>query len=175
MHYQIIAKIINTHGIKGEVKLLCNYQGKHFQGWKANMNLYFYDNSKNSYCKLIVNSLRTHKNYLLVTFFNFNTIDEVLFLKNKVLLIATSVLASKTNNIIWQDLKSYQVQMWKTSKVIGTIINFYDNNHSGLWEIKTSKNCFLLPNLPYFIKEIDEINRICYIILISGLVNDEIL
>ena len=71
-----IGKIVNTHGIKGEIRILSNFKYKN-EIFKIDNYLYI-DNIKYQ-----IKTYRRHKNYDMVTFNNFNNINDVLFLKNK--------------------------------------------------------------------------------------------
>ena len=73
-----IGKIVNTHGIKGELRIKDNLTTKQRMKYlKIGSNLIIDDN------KYLITSYRVHKDYDMVTFLGFNNINEVLFLKNK--------------------------------------------------------------------------------------------
>ena len=66
-----IGKIVNTHGIKGEVRILSDFEYKE-EVFKINNKL-IVDNNE-----LIIKSYRKHKNYDMVTFEGIDDINDVL-------------------------------------------------------------------------------------------------
>lgn len=72
MDYILVGKIINTHGIKGEVKIESNTDFDRFN--KGNV-LYIYFN--NEYIKVTIKSHRIHKEKDLVTFVGYEDINLV--------------------------------------------------------------------------------------------------
>ncbi len=65
MEYICIGKIVNTHGLKGEVKIesYSGFDSERYQ--KGNEIFIFYDNE---YLSFIVDTFRIHKNHPLVSF-----------------------------------------------------------------------------------------------------------
>lgn len=170
MQYLEIAKIINTHGLQGEVKVLCNYYGKNFQNWKAKQVVYLKNND--DYQALTISKVRPHQTYLLVTFENYNEIDSVLFMKNKGLAIVSE--AAVPNEFRFVDLMNYQVLDNKNDKFLGHVVALIDNNHSGLWEIKNEHGkSFYVPNNEFFIAHIDKEHKKVYLNLIAGMFDYE--
>lgn len=171
MQYLEIAKVINTHGLLGEVKVLCNYYGKNFTNWKTKQVIYLKNND--DYQPLTINSVREHKNFLLVTFENYQNIDSVLFMKNKSLAIISDEVNSESS-FSFENLVDYQVIDNQNEKVLGTIIALIDNNHSGLWQVKNEQGkTFYVPNDQFFIVRIDKNNKRVYLNLIPGMFDYE--
>ena len=71
-----IGKIVNTHGIKGELRILSNFSSKN-KVFIPQMPIYI-DNQKE-----IINSYRHHKMFDMITLKNYNNINEVLKYKGK--------------------------------------------------------------------------------------------
>ena len=73
-----IGKIVNTHGIKGELRIkddLNDIQRKEI--FKINSHLIILDTP------YLIKSYRRHKDYDMVSFEGFTNINEVMFLKGK--------------------------------------------------------------------------------------------
>ena len=78
MKYIIIGKIVNTHGIKGELRILSDFKYKD-KIFKKGFPLYIgYTKEKE-----IINTYRPHKQFDMVTFNNYNNINEVLKYKGE--------------------------------------------------------------------------------------------
>ena len=100
-----IGKIVNTHGIKGELRIkdnLTNNQKK--EVFKVGSNLII-DNKK-----YLITSYRVHKNYDMVVFKDFNNINEVLFLKGKKVYKEKSLLNLSGSDILDSELITYKVK-----------------------------------------------------------------
>ncbi len=76
-----IGTIVNTHGIKGELRILSDNNDLEIKFQEKNKILYFDENNKIK--ELIINSMRFHKKFVLLTFNEYNNINDVEFLKGK--------------------------------------------------------------------------------------------
>ena len=73
MEYIYIGGLVNTHGIKGEVRILSDFKYKN-DVFKHGFNLYIGKDK----IKETINTYRVHKNYDMVTFIGINDINDVL-------------------------------------------------------------------------------------------------
>ena len=100
-----IGRIVNTHGIKGELRIksdLTTTQKKEI--FKIGSNLVIDD-------KLyLITSYRTHKDYDMVTFRGFNNINDVLFLKNKKVYKLKEEINLCDDDILDSELVTYKVR-----------------------------------------------------------------
>ena len=78
MKFIYIGRIVNTHGIKGELRILSDFKYKD-KVFKKDFKFYI-GKDKEEY---IVNTYRHHKVFDMVTFNGYNDINEVLKLKGK--------------------------------------------------------------------------------------------
>ena len=78
MKFINIGKIVNTHGIKGELRILSDFKYKD-KVFKKNFKFYIGKDKE----ELIVNSYRHHKIFDMVTFNDLNDINLVLKYKGK--------------------------------------------------------------------------------------------
>ena len=76
--YVYIGKIINTHGIKGEVRILSHFEKKELV-FKNGMSFYIGELKK----EFKVVDYRPHKNFDMVTFEGIQSINDVLVYKGK--------------------------------------------------------------------------------------------
>lgn len=72
-----IGKIVNTHGIKGELRLLSRFPYKD-KVFIKEMNIYI--DKKN---REVINTYRRHKNFEMITLVGYSNINEVLKYKGK--------------------------------------------------------------------------------------------
>ncbi len=93
-----IGVIVNTHGIKGEVRLISNFDYKD-RVFKIGNILYTKDNEE-----LIINSYRKHKNYDMITFNGINDIKDVLKYKGQNVYFDKDKLELNDNEYLDDDL-----------------------------------------------------------------------
>lgn len=148
-----VGKIVNTHGIKGEIRILSDFEYKNrvFVPGK-------YIIIKG--VKYIINSYRIHKNFDMITFGEFNNINEVLpFIGSKVF-VERSGLDLNDDEYLLSDLIGMKVLI--NDIEIG-IINDYNNGINPLLEVKKDNNTYYIPIKGEFIKNVDLNNSIIYL------------
>lgn len=130
MEYVCIGKLVNTHGIKGEVKLLSNFEYKD-KAFVVGMNFYIGEDKE----KVTVNSYRHHKVFDMVTFKEYNYINDVLKFKNKLVYVLKPDLALDNNSI----LDRYYIGMnaYYEGVLVGKVNDIIDNNGYKLMLIGT--------------------------------------
>ena len=138
-----IGKIVSTHGIKGELRIISDFEYKD-KAFKVGTYLIIDDE------KYLIKSYRKHKNYDMVLFEGFNSINEVLFLMKKKVYIDSSYL--KLTEI--EDFNIY----YKEYKVNGNgkvlSIDETGNNYKIIRLLINNKEV-LVPYNEHFIKKID--------------------
>lgn len=146
MEYIYIGKIVNTHGIKGEIRILSNFEKKDLV-FKPGFALYIGTNLD----KEIIDTYRVHKNYDMVRLKGINNINEVLKYKGMKVYGKRSDLALNGTYLL-DDLIGMQVIC--DNECFGEVINIFDNNNNTLLEIKYQKN-YYIPYKSNYIKKID--------------------
>lgn len=144
MDYIFIGKIVSTHGIKGEVKIISDFFEKD-KIFKKGFKLYITP----LYHEEVINTYRVHKNYDLVTFNGYNDINEILKYIGMGVYIKRSDLALKEDEYLLSDLIGYAV--YDNNKLLGKVsgINF---NNNVLLKID---DIFYIPFIDEFIEEVD--------------------
>lgn len=154
-----IGKVVNTHGIKGEVRIVSNFKYKEMIFQKGN-HLYIDDDD------LTINTYRVHKNYDMVTFDGINDINDVLKYKGKEVYIDRSEYIFP--DILNEDLIGTEV--YGNGKLVGVLSSVVKNANQELLVIKNGENEYLVPYVDEFVKSITtdkiEIN------VIEGLLNE---
>lgn len=155
-----IGKIVNTHGIKGEVRIKSDISHKDLVFKKGN-NL-IVDNEL-----LEVNSYRIHKDFDMVTFLSINDINEVLKYKGKNVYIDKKDL--KENILFEEEYIGLEVY---SDHYIGIVEDILKNKIYNILVVKNNKKEYLIPNIDEFIKKIDIDNKKIYINEIEGLIDE---
>ena len=153
-----IGKIVSTHGIKGELKILSDFPYKD--------KVFVVDN------KIIIDdkeytikSYRVHKNFDMVTLDDYTDINEVLFLLKKDVYVSKDSLSFSDDEILDEDLITYKV-LTNTGKegIIKEIFKASETNK--IIRVLFDKEVLV----PYnFIKKIDKDKKEVTVELIDGM------
>ncbi len=139
-----IGRIVNTHGIKGEIRIISNFPYKN-QIFTIDNTIYI-DNKA-----YIIKTYRKHKNFDMITLNNFTNINEVLFLMNKDVYYDKNKLLLKDNEVLDSDLINYKVLT--KDKKIGIIKEiFYASSTNKILRILLDKEILIPFNSPQIIK-----------------------
>ena len=153
MNKVLLGKYVNTHGIKGEIRIKSHFPYKEKVFKKDNEIII----NNNTYQ---INSYRVHKDYDMVTLLGINSINDIPFPKNSKVYIERDKYLSK-KDYLDSDLIGFIVYNSKIEKEVSDI--FYLNNNKKL--IKTSSGY-----IPFeLIKNIDLENRKILIEDVDGL------
>ena len=141
-----IGKIVNTHGIKGELRIISNFSAKD-KVFIQNMPIYI-NNQKE-----IINTYRRHKMFDMITLKNYNDINQVLKYKGKKVYIAEQDLNLNKDEYILEELLGYKII--ENNELLGEVSDITYNNGNDLLTISGKKN-FYIPYNNNFIKEVDK-------------------
>ena len=155
-----IGKIVNTHGIKGELRILSNFPYKD--------KVFIIDN------KIIIDdkeytikSYRVHKEYDMVTLDNYHNINDVLFLKNKKVYYPQDKLDLNDDEVLDEELITYKVIT--TDNKEGFIKEiFFASPTNKIIRVMLDKEV-LIPLKSSMIKKIDKKNKTITIELMEGI------
>ena len=153
-----IGKIVSTHGIKGELKILSDFPYKD-KVFVVDKNLIIDDN------EYTIKNYRVHKNFDMVTLDDYNDINEVLFLLKKKVYVSKNDLNLGNNEVLDEDLITYKV-LTNTGKegIIKEIFKASETNK--ILRVLFDKEVLV----PYnFIKKIDKDKKEVTIELIDGM------
>ena len=149
--YYLVGRIINTHGIKGELRILSDFRHKD-KVFKVGMKFYVGKEKE----EFTVNSYRFHKIFDMVTFNGFNNINEVLYLKGRSVYINKEDLVLDDGEVYIEDLIGYDVIIGEKvlGKVTGVMYNSKANDILKVGDI-------LIPYVKDLIIKIED-NKIYY-------------
>ena len=119
MNKVVLGKYVNTHGIKGEIRIKSNFPFKS-RVFKVNNEIIIND------INYIIKSYRVHKDYDMVTLNNINSINDIPFSKNTKVYIDRDKYLSK-NDYLDSDLIGFIVYNSKIEKEVLDILYINDN------------------------------------------------
>lgn len=144
--YILIGKIINTFGIKGELKINSNFEYSD-RIFTKDFPIYIGINK----VKELVYTHRVHKNNDLVLFKGYSNINEVLKYKGENIYILRSDLNLAEDEYLLNDLIGFSV--YDDNKLLGSIISYEETPTNILLKVKGDKT-FYLPFIDNYIKEV---------------------
>lgn len=162
MNYVYIGEIVNTHGIKGEVRIISDFKYKK-EVFKKDFNLYIGDDKT----KLVINTYRIHKNYDMVTFIGINDINDVLDYKGKKVYINRDEI--EFSGILDTDIIGLEVI---TDKKIGIVKDIMKTKAHDILVVEENDSRYLIPYIKEFVDKIDLKNKKIYIKEIEGLIDE---
>ena len=149
--YVYIGKIVNTHGIKGELRLLSDFDKKDLV-FKTGVEIYIGEEK----VKEVITSYRHHKEFEMITLAGFNNINEVLKYKAKKVYVARETLQIKEGDYLLQDL--IDLEVYENEEKLGKVKEIVYNSLNPLIYIEGNKN-FYLPINNEYIKKVDLDNK----------------
>ena len=162
MKYIYIGKIVNTHGIRGELRLLSDFRYKD-KIFKKDMLIYI---GKDKLEEKII-SYRRHKQFDMICLDGYNNINDVLKYKGLSAFINKEDLILDEDKYLDEDLIGMDVII--DNKIIGKVDNI-EKNAQDLIVVKNKEREYLIPYNDYFVKRIDIDNKKIYINNIEGLI-----
>ena len=144
MNFVYIGVIVNTHALKGEVRIISDFEYKD-RVFKIKNSLYIGDLKSHEE----IESYRVHKNYDMVKFKGINNINDVLKYKGKKVYVLRNNLNLKSDEYLESDLIGLNAIF--EGKEIGTITDIINNNGYKLIKI----NDKLIPLKTNFIKKVN--------------------
>lgn len=160
MNKVYIGKIVNTHGIKGEIRLLSDFPFKD-KVFVVGNNILVDD------IEYKINSYRRHKMFDMITLDGYNNINDVLFLMKKKVYFDKDKLVLSDDEILDEDLIKFKVI--DEDRNIGKITEiFMASSTNKIIRVEFSYEVLIPYNSP-IIKSIDKEKKEIHVSLIGGM------
>lgn len=165
--YLEVGKLINTHGIKGEMKLeLWCDSIDYIKQFKT---LYMDEYGNDS---LTLLSARPQKNHAIVKFAEIRSIDEAENYKNKVLFGNRDDAEIDEDANYIQDLIGCSVVNVNTDEEYGSVVDVLNYGASDILDVESNGKHKFIPVIPDIIKEISTEAEIIRILPMKGLFDE---
>lgn len=165
-----IGKIVNTHGLRGEVKIV---------PWTDSADDFEYISNvfvkvKSEYKPLTIKNIKYQKSNLIVKFAEFDDINEILPYKGMTLYADRDELGELPEGVHYiVDLIGLDV-VTESGEMVGTIADVFNTGASDIYDVKRDgKKNLLLPVIDDVVKEIDIENGRVTVNVMEGL-DDEV-
>ncbi len=166
--YVSVGKILNFHGIKGDVKV--GYSKSQLDFFLSLDTVYV--NEDGNYLPLDIEYSKPHKNVIITKFKGFNSINDVIKLKGLLLFVEESVIRENLDEdeFLIDELVGLEVFDVESGKKLGFVIGVSNNGANDLISVKTnSKNISLVPFVKAIVPVVDLKNKKIMINNIEGL------
>ncbi len=159
--YLEAGKIVNTHGVRGELKIQPWADGPEFlKGFRK-----LYVDGK----PFEVISAKVHKGCVIAAFAGIDSIDSANLLRNKIVFIDREDAKLPKGAYFLQDLMGLTVIDDDTGKTVGELTDIMDMPASNIYVIKGENGEILVPAVPEFIKTVDTEDGFIRIRFIEGM------
>lgn len=165
-----VGKIVNTHSLKGEVKVISSTDFEEQRFEKGTELLITRGNQVVK--EVTVESYRTHKNNLLVKFVGIDSIEEAEKLKNLQIKIDSENIGElEENEYYFHEIIGCEV-FDENGKSLGEISEILTPGANDVWVIKSQNGKeILIPYIEDIVKKIDVENKKIDIEVMEGLID----
>jgi 16S rRNA processing protein RimM len=166
-----VGKIVNTHGIKGEVRVISKTDFPEERYKPGNQLFLFLPDTKEP-IELTVQSHRTHKNFDLLTFKGYENINEVEKFKNGILKVPESQLGPLDEGEFYFHEIIGCLVFTVDGKEVGKVNEILTPGANDVWVVKSlSGKEILIPYIEEVVKKVDVKEKIILIEPMEGLLS----
>ena len=168
--YLRVGKIINTQGLKGELKVEA-YTDFPDERFAINNSLYVGTDKDETMSKLIITGLRRHKQFYILSFKDYNDINQVLQFLNQFLWISSEEQHElEENAYYYHQIIGCNVATIAGEK-IGTVLDILETGANDVWVIKrVDQPDLLIPYIEDVVIKVDLDQQIITINPLAGLI-----
>lgn len=138
MKYVLIGKIVNTHGLRGEVRILSSFKYKD-KVFKNGMKIYI---GKDKICEEIT-SYRYHKIFDMITMNGYNDINQVLKYKGEYVFVNKEDVLLDEGQYLDEDIIGLNV--FVDGRLLGKVKKIEKHSVNEILVIKNDEKNYLVP------------------------------
>ncbi|MBQ3062122.1 MAG: 16S rRNA processing protein RimM [Clostridia bacterium] len=159
-------EIVNTHGVKGELKVMPFVEFKKLSKQVKSLNI-----GSKSYN---IVGVREHKNMILLTLEGVDTMDKAEALRGKVLTTSRDAVDLGEGHYFYSDIYGFEVYDERTEQVIGILDRIESFPGSDVYVIKTEEGReIMIPMVDAFDRGVDLEEECVYVETIGGMLEDD--
>lgn len=149
-----VGKVVGTHGIKGEIRIISDFQFKD-KVFVVGNSLVINDKD------YVIRSYRKHKNFDMVTLNDYNDINEVLFLVRNKVYFDKEKLNLSNEEVLDEDLLEFKVI--DKDGIVGKVVEvFLASPTNKIIRVMFDKE-YLIPVYSPMLKSVDKSNKCIYV------------
>lgn len=165
-----VGKIVNTHGLKGEVKVvrITDFEDRFEPG---NTLYFFYENSKDP-IQLKIQTHRMHKQFDLLQFESYDSINQVEDFKRGMLAISRDQTETLTDgDYYYYEIIGCNVETTE-GEALGEIVEVLAPGANDVWIVRrANQKDLLIPYIDQVVKEVDTVAKKVVIEPMEGLLS----
>ncbi|NTU16905.1 ribosome maturation factor RimM [Bacillus subtilis] len=167
-----VGKIVNTHGIKGEVRVISKTDFAE-ERYKPGNTLYLFMDGLNEPVEVTVNTHRLHKQFHLLQFKERQNLNEVEELKNAIIKVPEEELGElNEGEFYFHEIIGCEV-FTEEGELIGKVKEILTPGANDVWVIgRKGKKDALIPYIESVVKHIDVKEKKIEIELMEGLIDE---
>lgn len=164
-----VGKIVNTHGIQGEVRIISKTDFAE-ERYEIGNKLYVFFSDKPEPLEVIVKSHRVHKNFDLIRFEGYENVNEVERFKGAELKVPESQLSELSENeYYFHEIIGCSVKT-EDGESIGVVKEILTPGANDVWVVKGDNGKeILIPYIDQIVKEVMVNEKMIIITLMKGL------
>ncbi|MBM4763954.1 ribosome maturation factor RimM [Bacillus sp. B15-48] len=166
-----VGKIVNTHGLRGEVRVISRTDFPE-ERYKTGNMLFLFKSGEKEPIELVVSSHRTHKNFDLLTFEGYDNVNQVEAMRDGILKVPESQRGTlEEGEYYFQDIIGCLVATIDGEE-IGKIVEILTPGANDVWVVKAKKGKeILIPYIEDVVKKVDIKEKLILIEPIEGLLS----
>ncbi|WP_122646604.1 ribosome maturation factor RimM [Enterococcus mediterraneensis] len=170
--YLNVGKIVNTQGIRGEVRVISQTDFPEERYQKGNQLVLFRE--KQAPLTLTIASHRKHKNFDLLSFEGYPSINDVEKFRDGILKISKDELSDlEEDAFYYYEIIGLEV-VDETGETLGKVKEILSPGANDVWVVqRKGKKDALIPYIESVVKEIDLENGVIQVEIPEGLLDDE--
>lgn len=170
--YLNVGKIVNTHGIRGEVRVISQTDFPEQRYQKGAKLTLFRDGT--APLELTITSHRKHKNFDLLTFEGYPNINDVEAFRDGILKVSEEDLTDLEENEFYYYEIIGSTVIDENNEVLGKVKEILATGANDVWIIqRKGKKDVLIPYIESVVKEIDVDKKEIHVDIPEGLIDDE--
>lgn len=171
-NYLDVGKIVNTHGIRGEVRVQ-SFTDRPEERYAKGSELVV-EMGNGEYVTVVVKSHRVHKSFDLLTFEDYPSINDVEQFKTKMLQLDEALLPNLEEGIFYTNQLIDAEVLTEEGEAIGHIKEILTMPANDVWVVsRLNKKDLLLPNISSVILDVDLEKHQVIVNILEGLDPDE--
>lgn len=166
-----VGKIVNTHGVKGEVKIVSTTDFPE-ERYQIGNTLYLFHSNNKEPIGLVIKSHRNHKNFDLLTFEGYEDINEVEKFKEGILKVQEDQLQElDEGEYYFHEIVGCKV-LTTEGEDLGTIREILSPGANDVWVVKGERGKeYLIPYIEDIVKNVDIEKQVITIEPMEGLLS----
>ncbi|ASF28800.1 MULTISPECIES: ribosome maturation factor RimM [Bacillus amyloliquefaciens group] len=167
-----VGKIVNTHGIKGEVRVISKTDFAE-ERYKPGNTLYLFAEGAAEPVKVTVNTHRLHKQFHLLQFKEMPSLNEVEHLRNMIIKVPEEDLGElEEDEFYFHEIIGCEV-VSEDGELIGTVKEILTPGANDVWVVaRKGKKDALIPYIASVVKDININEKKIKIHVMEGLIDE---